>query len=133
MKDFRCNYTNQTHKIKYFLNCNTTYVVYHIVCTLCDLTYVGCTKRTLKKRIAEHVADIVHKRVNVSGASKHFIDKRDGSRNSFTFYAIERVEKPKRGGNWEHKMHNREVYWILVLQFRFPMGLNYRSDLLYIY
>lgn len=66
------------------------------MCFTALLTSVGCTKRSLKKHIAEHVADISHKRVNVSGASKHFIDKRDGSLNSFKFYAIERVGKNKK-------------------------------------
>lgn len=51
---------NQTFKIQCFLNCNTTYAVYAINCTYCNLRYVGLTQRQLKKRIAEHIADINH-------------------------------------------------------------------------
>lgn len=55
-------------------------------------------ERTMKKRIAEHLSDIAHKWVNVSGDAKHFIDSNDSSTNYLRFY-IERVEKPKRGGD----------------------------------
>lgn len=56
-KEFHNADNSKTHKI---MNCNTSYVVYIILCTQCNLIYVGCTKRQLKKRISEHVADIIH-------------------------------------------------------------------------
>lgn len=107
--------------------------MYGIICTHCELKYIACTKRPLKKRIAEHVADIRHNCANVSGAACHFIDRHEMSLKFFKFYAIELVEKPNRGGNLIHKLHNREAFWILMLQSRHPTGLNYRSEFLYIY
>lgn len=79
---------SKNYDIRDFINCNSTYVVYNIVCRSCNLIYVGCTKRKLKTRIAEHVADILHCRTNVSGAAKHFLEKHSGSLEFFSFYAI---------------------------------------------
>lgn len=42
------------------------HVIYNITRTMCDLIYVGCTKRILKIRIAEHIAGITRKGDNVS-------------------------------------------------------------------
>lgn len=132
-KEFQNSDKSKTFKINSFINCSTSYLVYVIYCTFCNLIYVGCTKRSLKKRIAEHTADILHERTNVSRAARHFIDIHKSSLNTFCFSGIERVYKPKRGGNWENKLHNREALWILQLKSRYPAGMNYRSDLLYVY
>lgn len=132
-KEFQNIDQSKTFKIQSFINCNTSYVVYIIQCTLCNLIYVGCTKRNLKKRISEHLADILHQRTNVSGAARHFIDVHHGSTGTFKFFGIQKVFRPRRGSNWEHKLHNREALWILQLQSRYPMGMNYKSDLLQLY
>lgn len=38
----------------------------------------------------------------------------------FSFFGLEKVVKPRRGGNWVHKLFSREAYWILHLNTRFP-------------
>lgn len=62
---------------------------------------MGCPKRTLKKCIFEHLADILHRRVNVLGTARHFIDKHEGSLHLKKKIGIEKVEKPNRAGNRE--------------------------------
>lgn len=135
-KDFSGTWeTAKTYKIHSFLNCNTTHVVYCIMCTCCNLKYIGCTKRKLKKRISEHISDVMHKRTNV-GCSQtlHRTTWRlFGQFFQFFFFGLERVIKPRRGGNWLHKLHVREAFWILHLNTRFPSGLHFRTDLSYIY
>lgn len=76
----------------YFMYERTSpHVIYNITRTVCDLIYVGCTKRILKVRIAEHIAGITRKGDNVSGATKHFLEKCAGSLDSFSFFDIEKV------------------------------------------
>lgn len=96
-KDFTSQDNKQVFKI-HFLNCSATYVVYVINCTHCDLKYVGCTKRPLKKRIAEHVADISHNRTNVSGAAHHFIDRHNMSLNLYSYFMQLNVLTNPNGG-----------------------------------
>lgn len=56
-----------------FVNCNTTYVVYAVHCKQCDLLYVGCTKRKLRTRIKQHIADINANKEYISRASNIFV------------------------------------------------------------
>lgn len=131
--DFVSTHDNKTYKRKQFINCNTTLVVYCIEYTACSLSYVGCTKRKLKTRISEHISKIQHRRTAISGAAKHFIDHHGASLSHFSFYGSERVNKPMRRGNWVHKLFVRETFKILHLNTRFLDGLNYRTDLFYLY
>lgn len=111
-KDFCGNDHKEVLTIKHFMNCNTLFAVCVIICTHCDLIYVGCTKRPLKIIIAEHITDITHNHTNVSGAARHFIDRHDASLQFFWFFCNWEGDKPKQGGNWVHKLHNREAFWI---------------------
>lgn len=131
--DFTTVLDKRKCKILHFINCNTTFVVYCITCTICNLSYIGCTKRKLKVRIAEHTSDISHKRTAVSGAAKHFIEHHEASLSSFQFFGLEKVTRPSRGGNWVHKLFLREAFWIFHLNTRYPCGLNFRTDLSYLY
>lgn len=78
------------------------HIVYLISCNICTVQYVGCATRALHTRIGEHINNV--KRIqtfmcNVSIASKHFIDKHDRDLSTFSVTAIERVNKPYRGGD----------------------------------
>lgn len=71
--------------------------------------------------------------IQQSGASRHFSVKHDGDISTMQAYAIEKVFKPIRGGDWWWKLLNREAFWILRLGSRSPQGMNLRNDLMYIY
>lgn len=65
--------------------------------------------------------------------SKHFRDTHHGDTTGLSILAIEIVFKPQRGGDWVKRVRQREAYWILQLDTRFPAGLNFRTDLMYLY
>ena len=46
--------TGETHHIKSHITCETFNVIYLIQCRLCNLQYIGETKRRLKDRFNEH-------------------------------------------------------------------------------
>lgn len=116
-----CNLTIKTKKcpvpscsksfqINSFLNCNSHHVIYVISCKTCSLNCVGCTIRHLKIRVAEHIYNVKKGQVQHSGVAKHFIECHQGDITSLQVYAIERVFKPTRGGNWRHKLLMREAF-----------------------
>lgn len=47
--------------------------------------------------------------------------------------AIEKVNKPLRGSDWLKELINREAYWIFTLDTIFPIVLNCKTELLFIY
>lgn len=49
--------TGQMYAIKQFVNCNTSYVVYLITCTLCSVQYVGSTVCKFRTRARRHLPD----------------------------------------------------------------------------
>ncbi|CAH2321250.1 Hypothetical predicted protein, partial [Pelobates cultripes] len=55
--NFKSNQTNKSYKIRDFIGCNTTNVIYLLECP-CGLQYVGMTTRCLKTRLAEHCRNI---------------------------------------------------------------------------
>lgn len=61
------------------------------------------------------------------------IDHHNNTLDCFSFFAIWRVSKPKRGDDWVKKLFYREAFWICQLHTRNSSGLNYKMDLLYIY
>lgn len=67
----------------------------------------------------------------VSNASKHFIESHDRDLAMFSVVGIERVNRPKRGGDWSKCVMNNGAYWIMKLQTWYPQGLNYRTNLMY--
>lgn len=94
---------------------------------------VGCTSRKLKTCLYEHIFYILNGSLNASGVAKHFVEQHASSIDDFSFFAVEKLPKPSRGGDWQCILCNKEAFWILHLDTRSPQGLNFRSDLLYIY
>lgn len=133
---FQSYNTNKVFPIKTLVNCNTSHVVYLINCDICRKQYVGSRVRKFKTRIGEHVGGIrvdASSLRNISNVSKHFRDTHHGDTTGLRILAIERVFKPQRGGDWVKRVRQREAYWILQLDTRFPAGLNFRTDLMYLY
>lgn len=119
---------NTSCKIKEHLDCNSHPVVYAIECIACNLMYIGCPIRKLKSRIAEHIADSSKPMSDSSGASKQFQTRHNYNTDSFAFYG-----KTACGGDWRKRLLKREAFWIYELNTRYPKGLNYRSDLFFLY
>lgn len=121
-------------KISSFINCNTKNTIYVILCNTCMVQYVGCSSTELKVRIRRHLSDITNTAaVNVSAASRHFIQIHDRDISSFKCTDIEKVILNHRGGDLKKKLLIREAFWIFSLNTRIPQGLNIRQDLWYQY
>lgn len=74
---FKDSTGKQMYKIKPFVNCSTTNVVYQIICP-CGKIYVGKTIREFRKRMGEHISSIVTKDDTLPDAI-HFRDKHGAS------------------------------------------------------
>ncbi|XP_056430908.1 uncharacterized protein LOC130369557 [Hyla sarda] len=119
------------HVIHNFINCDSTFVLYKIMCTQCHLTYVGSTKRSLKKRMQEHIRHAAGPlSSNISNISKHFLICHNSDTTSLRFSGIEKVTLNKRGGDHIRSLHNREIMWIYLLNCIQPHGLNSKTDLI---
>lgn len=119
--------TGERYKIKEFINCTSTHVIYMLKCP-CGLIYIGQTKRNLKLRIAEHKAAIRNGNIDYAIA-RHYRDRNHGSAASLRFIGIERVLPNPRGGNLVQKLLKWEAYWIYTLNSMEPHGLNELSGL----
>ena len=107
--------------IKSVITCKTKYVVYILKCP-CGLCYVGKTTRELKVRISEHKSTIRNKDEK-SSVARHF-NEAGHDVCTLRFQGIELVRPPKRGGNRDQLLLQREAYWIHALQTEVPKGLN---------
>uniref|UniRef100_A0A803K2L1 Reverse transcriptase domain-containing protein n=1 Tax=Xenopus tropicalis TaxID=8364 RepID=A0A803K2L1_XENTR len=56
---FNSTVTGRSYDMQSYANCNTRYVVYLLTCSKCGMQYVGCTTRSLKCRMREHIRHIV--------------------------------------------------------------------------
>ena len=103
------------------ITCKSKFVVYLLKCP-CGLGYVGKTSRELKSRISEHKSSIRNSDEK-SSVARHFVEA--GHKVcSLRFQGIEKVDLPRRGGDRDKLLLQREAYWIHTLKTEFPNGLN---------
>ena len=112
--------------IKEFITCNSSHVVYLIWCP-CGLLYVGRTKRLLRIRVAEHLANI-KKGFDYHSVSVHFKEKHNQDPSLAQFCGIDCVHPSWRGSNRVRDLSQRETQWIFLLKSQFPRGLNIELD-----
>ncbi|OCT94642.1 hypothetical protein XELAEV_18012324mg [Xenopus laevis] len=128
-KEFKSTVTNTSFKIRDYINCNTSTVVYLLTCLKCQKQYVGCTSRTLKERIREHLSQIKNpKTVEKSNITRQFSRCNGSDKACFSVQGIEKVRLGNRGGNLAGLLAKRELFWIFYLHTRLPLGLNYEFD-----
>ncbi|OCT78335.1 hypothetical protein XELAEV_18029444mg [Xenopus laevis] len=127
-KDFECSVTHETFQIRSYINCNTSGVVYLITCKKCRVQYVGCTMRSLKSRIREHL-NTIRSGSDSTPVSRHFRSCNDGDLRFVSVQGIERVTLGPRGGDLQAKLLKAEAKWILKLCTRQPRGLNSVFDI----
>lgn len=92
--------------------------VYKIDCD-CGLSYIGQTKRSIKTRIREHIADVKHRRNNKSAVCDHILDN---TRHYIRFDKAQILAKENRFHPRmireaieikKHPNFNREEGWVL--------------------
>lgn len=109
-------------EIKECLTCNSTDVIYVLECP-CRKQYIGRTKRPLKKRIAEHMANI-RKGYMLHSVSRHYKERHNSDPSTLHFCALEKVHRGWRGGNHIYNMSRLESRRIFEFNSLIPRGLN---------
>ncbi|OCT67308.1 hypothetical protein XELAEV_18038598mg [Xenopus laevis] len=100
------------YAIKHFINCKTVGVIYVMKCE-CGKNYVGKTKREFRRRILEHVGDVLHKR-NTSVAN-HIIHCNNGNTAMMKFIGVEHIKSTTKIGDIDRKLLQCEaqlIYWL---------------------
>ncbi|MCP4490897.1 MAG: GIY-YIG nuclease family protein [Gammaproteobacteria bacterium] len=97
------------------LTCETRSVIYLITCKKCEIQYVGQTKRALKDRILEHRRSVLKKGAGTF-LSKHFSNDQH-SHSDIMVQIVQTVDATD-------SLHERELYWIQLLNTAYPFGLN---------
>ncbi|XP_078541845.1 uncharacterized protein LOC144827386 [Lissotriton helveticus] len=113
-------YRNHKVNLKTMTNCNTSGVIYAIICP-CDLVYIGQTKQHVKKRILQHCSRI---RCQTPGSPlvEHFMSKAH-TPESFKWLVVEKIEIGPRGGDLNSLLNLRECKWMYTLD-TVENGLN---------
>ncbi len=119
-------HTAKSFKIRGTISCKTANVIYLLRCP-CGLCYVGKTSRPLKNRISEHRCAIRH-RDPKSPVAQHFANSRH-SVSTLQHIGIEVVKCPRRGGDINILILQREAFWIFTLDTLSPRGLNEDFDI----
>ena len=117
--------TGETHHIKSHITCETFNVIYLIQCRLCNLQYIGETKRRLKDRFNEHRRPILNPTGNYihTAVSEHFLT----SNHSDNHMLLIPIEKLKNGRDSFRKA--REAHLIHKAKTIEFLGINKRDEL----
>ena len=117
--------THHLYQIASYMNCQSTYCVYAIVCP-CGQIYVGSTIRSIQTRVSEHWRAI---RMN---DLKYPITVHANScvKFSLKFHGVECVPPLRRGGNRELMLRRKEAFWIMKLK-AVSQGLNFDHEMHY--
>ena len=118
--------TGKQIKIRGKITCTTTHVIYMLKCP-CGKAYVGKTSRALKTRIAEHRSTI-RNGDEKSPVALHFKQAHHNV-SSLRYLGIEKVQRPRRGGDIDNLLLRRELWWIHYLKTMAPIGLNEEFDI----
>lgn len=125
IKSFINPSTNVEITLRSLTTCASEGVIYAIRCE-CPLIYVGKTSRCLRIRITEHKSSIKRKDIH-SPLAIHCTQK-GHMMHSLRFWAIEKVDRNPRGGDYEKLLLQRETMWIHRLNCIAPFGLNEQLD-----
>lgn len=106
------------HKSKMYADCSTIGLVYLVIC-LCGTFYIGKTKRPFAKGIQDHLYYLDAELLYTP------ICKYIGLNHSFvSFFALEVIPEPERGGDFNKKILQQENKWIFNQRATYPPGLN---------
>ena len=100
------HFTGETHHIKSHITCETFNVIYLIQCRLCNLQYIGETKRRLKDRFNEHRRPILNPTGNYihAAVSEHLLTG-DHSDNHMLLIPIEKLKNGRDSFRIARKAH----------------------------
>ena len=111
---------------KHNVTCNSTNVIYCIECVKCSKRYVGQTKRSIKKRIGEHLSSIKKQKDNAVG--DHFNrcsckpDKKD-----LKIHILDFIFQHPKSDRASQLRNTIEYNWIHRLKTVAPAGMNLKD------
>ena len=118
------------HDFPIFMDCNSSNVVYLLICNNCGLMYVGQTGRWLKIRIGEHLKSIKLGKGGCPYLIKHF-NTGPCKGSKFSVCILEKL--PGSGIGRDGKVdkeksiirRKKETEWMLRLRTVYPYGMNH--------
>lgn len=100
-------------------NCQSSNIIYAIQCTLCNLTYIGESKNSLKIRISHHLSDIRTKKE--TAIANHFNQAGHDTHTHFRCYILH------HNHSWSDlKRKSKEIICICRYNTTQPVGINIR-------
>ncbi|OCT79029.1 hypothetical protein XELAEV_18030125mg [Xenopus laevis] len=110
--------SDELPRIDIFSNCSSIYVVYLILCPCKKIT-----KRTVGRRISEHIRNIRIAKMNHS-VSRHYKESHSSDPKGTLFLVLEQIPASFKGGDRLIRLRQRETFWIFELNSLQPHGLN---------
>ncbi|CAD5126632.1 DgyrCDS14716 [Dimorphilus gyrociliatus] len=109
--------SNQWFRVKGDFDCTSSWIIYIIQCTLCEIQYVGLTTRTLRDRINNHKGDVRNgsNKLVSDHFRKHGIDQ-------MTYWVCDSI--PEEDPNREKTLQTLEARYIKEANTVTPYGLN---------
>lgn len=89
--------------------------------------YVGRTKRTLKKRISEHIYNI-EVGFEYHSVSLHFKKPNNQNLTRLKFWGVDKIIPNWRGSNTVREISQLETKWIFLMGTLMPHGMNIELD-----
>uniref|UniRef100_A0A803K2I9 Reverse transcriptase domain-containing protein n=1 Tax=Xenopus tropicalis TaxID=8364 RepID=A0A803K2I9_XENTR len=125
---FSSSVSGTVFNMHFYANCNTRYVVYLLTCSRCSIQYVGCTTRSLKSRMREHIRHIAARSSN-SPVARHFLQCCQSDLSFLHIQVIDKILPDARRSDLYARLLRSEVKWIFTLDTRHPNGLNSIFDI----
>ena len=109
--------------VKFHITCTTFNVIHTIQHRLCNLQYIGETKRRLKYRFNEHRRPVLNGSYIHTAVSDHFVSN-NHSENYMLFISFEQLRT-----ELDSSRKAREAHYIRKGKTLEPLGVNKRDDL----
>ena len=119
----KSKHTGHKHKTKWNVTCKSSNVIYCIECKVCQMQYIGQTKRMIKERIGEQLGCIKRNK-GKNEVYKHFNSAGHTGRDDVSVYILDfifRHPASREGGRLRDKI---EFGWIHRVKTSTPYGLN---------
>lgn len=123
--NFLNNDTSELIQIKHFINCWTMRVIYRAQCN-CGLSYIGKTTQEFRRRVGEHLGEILNQRD--TPIARHTWSHHNGDTQQIKFMGIDHIILTNREGDIDRLILQRETWWIFKLGTMSPNGLNKQMD-----
>ena len=111
---------------KHNITCNSTNVIYCIECQKCCKRYVGQTKRSIKKRLGEHLSSIKKQKDNAVG--DHFKNcKCKPDKSDLKIFILDFIFQHPKSDRASQLRNTIEYNWIHRLKTMAPAGMNLKD------